>query len=92
MTNEEMSMKTKLALANALKAAMKTKKLSKIQFQKIIHIPKLALGLLYGIVHCGKRLFQSAGIAADLHCNAFDPARHVSPPPENGHRKSTYHF
>lgn len=36
MTNEEMSMKTKLALANALKAAMKTKKLSKITVSELI--------------------------------------------------------
>lgn len=36
MTNEEMSLKTKLALADALKAAMKTKKLSKITVSELI--------------------------------------------------------
>ena len=36
MTNEEMSLKTKLALADALKTAMKTKKLSKITVSELI--------------------------------------------------------
>ena len=60
----------------------------RIQFQKDIYIPKLSLGLLYGIVDIRQRLFQPAGIAADLYRNALDPACHASPPPENGHRKS----
>ena len=36
MTNEEMSLKTKRALADALKTAMKTKKLSKITVSELI--------------------------------------------------------
>ena len=36
MTNEEMSQKTKQALADALKSAMKTKKLSKITVSELI--------------------------------------------------------
>lgn len=36
MTNEEMSLKTKQALANALKTAMKTKKLSKITVSELV--------------------------------------------------------